>query len=62
MDSCIGPCITTPDPFVILRCWKRDDGVSVGECKDGDLWFNEQLLDDSRVGGRRSSKRHAMGG
>jgi len=50
---------------VVLRCWKWDDGISVGERKDGDLWPNEQLLNDDLVtcrGGRRPSKRHATCG
>jgi hypothetical protein len=34
---------------MILCRWKRYDGVSVGERKDGNLWSNKQLLDDDLV-------------
>ena len=48
-SACIKPCIALADPFVILRCRQRNDGVSIGERKDGDLWSDEQLFDDDLV-------------
>ena len=62
----VKPRIALSDTFVVLRSRKWDDGVTVGECKDGDLWSNEQLFDDDLVtcwggeGRRRPSKSHAM--
>jgi hypothetical protein len=38
-----------PYSFVFPRCEKWDDGVSIGEYKDGDLCSNEQFLNDNLV-------------
>jgi hypothetical protein len=41
--------VAIADPFVVLSSGERDDGVAVGEGKDGNLGTSKELFDDHLI-------------